>query len=116
MICNPPSAGIRSLAGLVVGAFQEGRVKIIASPFWFPGTLLLSSRVTQPLTAAVNVMPPLIKHIPSFFVTVRVPSDTTLPEKLVFGELSFEEKKAVAAQFIRRIEVAEDSAEIIWAV
>ena len=39
-----------------------------------------------------------------------------LPEKLVFGELSFEEKKAVAAQFIRRIEVAEDSAEIIWAV
>lgn len=42
----------------------------------------------------------------------RVP----LPEKLVFCELSFEEKKAVAAQFIRRIEVAEDSAEIIWAV
>lgn len=42
----------------------------------------------------------------------RVP----LPEKLVFGELSFEEKKTVAAQFIRRIEVAEDSAEIIWAV
>ena len=26
------------------------------------------------------------------------------------------EKKAVATQFIRRIEVAEDSAEIIWAV
>ena len=42
----------------------------------------------------------------------RVP----LPEKLVFSELSFEEKKAVAAQFIRRIEVAKDSAEIIWAV
>ena len=42
----------------------------------------------------------------------RVP----LLEKLVFSELSFEEKKAVAAQFIRRIEVAEDSAEIIWAV
>ena len=42
----------------------------------------------------------------------RVP----LPEKLVFGELPFEEKKTVAAQFIRRIEVAEDSAEIIWAV
>ena len=39
-----------------------------------------------------------------------------LLEKLVFSELSFEEKKAVAAQFIRRIEVAEDSAEIIWAV
>ena len=39
-----------------------------------------------------------------------------LPEKLVFSELSFEEKKTVAAQFIRRIEVAEDSAEIIWAV
>ena len=42
----------------------------------------------------------------------RVP----LPEKLVFSELSFEEKKTVAAQFIRRIEVAEDSAEIIWTV
>ena len=42
----------------------------------------------------------------------RVP----LPEKLVFGELSFEEKKVVAAQFIRRIEVAEDSVEIIWSV
>ena len=39
-----------------------------------------------------------------------------LPEKLVFGELSFEEKKVVAAQFIRRIEVAEDSVEIIWSV
>ena len=42
----------------------------------------------------------------------RVP----LPEKLVFRELYFEEKKVVAAQFIRRIEVAEDSVEIIWSV
>ena len=37
----------------------------------------------HPLAAAVSVMPPFRKHIPSFFVTVRVPSETTLPEKLV---------------------------------
>ena len=30
--------------------------------------------------------------------------------------MSFEEKKIVAAQFIERIEVTEDSAEIKWAV
>ena len=30
--------------------------------------------------------------------------------------LSFEEKKAVAAQFIRRVEAAENFAEIIWNV
>lgn len=35
---------------------------------------------------------------------------------LDFSSLSFDEKKTVAAQFIRRIEVAEDSAEIIWAI
>ena len=66
-----------------MGAFQDGRVMMMASPFWGAGTALLSSRVTQPLTAAVRVMPPFRKHIPSFFVTVTVPSDTTLPEKLV---------------------------------
>lgn len=39
-----------------------------------------------------------------------------LPKRLVFEELNFEEKKNVAAQFIRRIEVGDDSAEIIWKV
>ena len=36
--------------------------------------------------------------------------------KLIFPELSFEEMKIIAAQFIERIEVTEDSAEIKWAV
>ena len=40
----------------------------------------------------------------------------SLPEKLVFVNLGFEEKKVVAAQFIRRIEVGDNSAEIIWKV
>lgn len=39
-----------------------------------------------------------------------------MPAVLDFPTLSFEEKKAVAAQFIRRVEVAENSAEIIWNV
>ena len=39
-----------------------------------------------------------------------------LPKKLVFDTLSLEEKKLVAAQFIRRIEVGDDSAEVIWKV
>ena len=39
-----------------------------------------------------------------------------MPEKLVFSDLSFEEKKIVAAQFIERIEISENSAEIKWAV
>ena len=39
-----------------------------------------------------------------------------LPEKLVFSALSFEEKKLVAAQFIERIEIDEDSAEVKWIV
>ena len=42
----------------------------------------------------------------------RVP----VPEKLVFSDLSLEEKKLVAAQFIERIEVGEDSAEVKWIV
>ncbi len=37
-----------------------------------------------------------------------------LPTAIDFSTLNFEEKKTVAAQFIRRIEIAEDSAEIIW--
>lgn len=39
-----------------------------------------------------------------------------LSQKLVFDPLTFEEKKAVTAQFIRRIEVGDDTAEIIWNV
>ena len=37
-----------------------------------------------------------------------------VPVTLDFPALSFEEKKLVAAQFIRRIDVSEDGAEIIW--
>lgn len=39
-----------------------------------------------------------------------------MPDKLVFAELSFEEKKAVAAQFIERIDVGEVDAHIKWTV
>lgn len=39
-----------------------------------------------------------------------------LPDKLVFSQLSFEEKKVVAAQFIERIDVGEHSADIKWKV
>ena len=46
----------------------------------------------------------------------REESRLILPEQMVFSKLSFEEKKSVAAQFIRRIEVGETSAEIYWAV
>lgn len=44
----------------------------------------------------------------------REKSRPTLPDTLVFYELSFEEKKLVAAQFIERIEIAENAAEIKW--
>ena len=44
----------------------------------------------------------------------RRKSRPTLPDRLVFSALGFEEKKVVAAQFIRRIEVHEDHAEIFW--
>ena len=37
-------------------------------------------------------------------------------QKLVFSELSFGEKKAVAAQFVERIEAEGDSAEVRWRV
>ena len=46
----------------------------------------------------------------------RQQSKPVLPDKLVFGALAFEEKKMVAAQFIRRIEVVGDSVEIFWNV
>ena len=46
----------------------------------------------------------------------RRQSRPALPDKLVFSKLSYEEKKMVAAQFIRRIEVYEDHAEICWNV
>ena len=46
----------------------------------------------------------------------RQASRPRLPDKLDFASLSFEEKKAVAAQFIERIEVKRDSAEVKWAV
>ena len=39
-----------------------------------------------------------------------------LLDRLVFDELSFEEKKIVAAQFIERIEVAENAVEVKWII
>lgn len=41
-------------------------------------------------------------------------SRSALPEKLRFASLSFEERKTVAALFIRRIRIAGDSVEIVW--
>ena len=46
----------------------------------------------------------------------RDSSRPRLPKKLVFDQLSFKQKKAVAAQLIRRIEVGNEKAEIIWNV
>ena len=46
----------------------------------------------------------------------RQQSRPVMPDRLIFSELCFEEKKAVAAQLIERIEVAEASAHIRWAV
>lgn len=46
----------------------------------------------------------------------REKGKVVIPENVDFYKLSFEEKKTVAAQFIRRIEVEGDSAEIIWNV
>lgn len=46
----------------------------------------------------------------------RDKSHPSVPQKLVFSTLSFAEKKAVAAQFIRRINVGEDTAEVCWNV
>ena len=40
----------------------------------------------------------------------------SLPEKLSFPDLSLEEKKLLAAQFIERIEVGENSAEVKWLI
>ena len=39
-----------------------------------------------------------------------------LPERVVFNDLPFDEKKLVAAQFIRRVEVSEHTAHVEWAV
>ena len=39
-----------------------------------------------------------------------------LPKKLFFEKLGFEEKKTVAAQFIRRIELVNDTTEVFWNV
>ena len=41
-------------------------------------------------------------------------SKPVLPRRLKFPELSFEEKKKVAAQFIRRVEVGSETAEVQW--
>ena len=46
----------------------------------------------------------------------REVSRPKLPDRLEFTSLSFEEKKAVAAQFIERIEVGETAVEVKWAV
>lgn len=46
----------------------------------------------------------------------REASRPKMPDKLEFAALSFEEKKTVAAQFIKRINVGEDSAEVEWVV
>lgn len=46
----------------------------------------------------------------------RQQSRPVMPDKLIFSELCFEEKKAVAAQLIERIEVAEAFAHIRWTV
>lgn len=44
----------------------------------------------------------------------RRQSRPQIPDKLVFSTLSFEEKKFVAAQFIRRINLFENDVEICW--
>lgn len=46
----------------------------------------------------------------------RERSRPDLPDKLDFPALTFEEKKLVAAQFIEKINVGEDAAEVIWRV
>jgi len=40
----------------------------------------------------------------------------SLPQKVVFDQLSFEAKKLVAAQFIQRIEVGDDTVEVFWKI
>ena len=41
---------------------------------------------------------------------------TEFPAKLLFADLPFEDRKAVAAQFIRRIEMDGENVEVIWNV
>ena len=81
MICKPPLAGIRNLAGTVVTAFQEGSVSITTSPVCGAGTSVLSSRVTQPLTDPLSVTLPLMQQMPHFLVTVIFPAVDTPPPK-----------------------------------
>ncbi len=44
----------------------------------------------------------------------REKSRARIPDKLVFSQLSFDDKKMVAAQFIDRINVGENGAEVMW--
>ena len=44
----------------------------------------------------------------------RTAEPSQFPARLIFRELAFEEKKAVAACFLRRIEVAENAADVFW--
>ena len=44
----------------------------------------------------------------------REQGKVVVPDNIDFYRLSFEEKKSVAAQFIRRIEIETDAAEIVW--
>ena len=46
----------------------------------------------------------------------RERSRPDLPDRLDFPALTFEEKKLVAAQFIEKINVGENAAEVIWRV
>lgn len=47
---------------------------------------------------------------------VRASQQAPSPQRINFAALSFAEKKAVAAQLIRRINISDDSAEIHWTV
>lgn len=46
----------------------------------------------------------------------REKSRSRMLDKLVFSKLSFEDKKTVATQFIDRINVGENGAEVIWSI
>lgn len=46
----------------------------------------------------------------------RERSRPDLPDKLDFPGLAFEEKKLVAAQFIEKMNVGENAAEVVWRV
>ena len=46
----------------------------------------------------------------------RENSRPAFPAKLQFADLPFEDRKAVASQFIRRIEIDGENVEVIWNV